>query len=100
MGIMEQKMQEHIEGAISENERLHRELIEAINQKDRWFNEHQKVLDVKNEMADEIKQLRGALEAWIEWEDEQIKKEGPYVGKAINALIIRGRLALKNEETK
>lgn len=36
-----------------------------------------------------------ALKAWLEWEREQIKKEGSYVGKRINELIQQGESALK-----
>jgi hypothetical protein len=43
----------------------------------------------------EVKRLRDALTAWVSWEDEQIRKDGPYVGKKINELIERARLALK-----
>jgi predicted nuclease with TOPRIM domain len=35
---------------------------EVVGQKDRWFNEHQKVLDVKNEMAAEIKLLKTKIQ--------------------------------------
>lgn len=36
-----------------------------------------------------------ALSDWLEWEDEQIKKEGAYVRPCINALINNGKQALK-----
>lgn len=36
-----------------------------------------------------------ALEDWISWEDEQIKKDGAYVRPEINELIKNGKAALK-----
>jgi hypothetical protein len=38
--------------------------------------------------------LRNALQAWLDWEAEQIKKEGPYCGKKINELIAEGTAVL------
>lgn len=35
-----------------------------------------------------------ALANWIEWEREQIRKDGPYVGEAIQELIANGEDAL------
>jgi hypothetical protein len=44
--------------------------------------------------------FRAALEKWIEWETEQISKEGPYLGKAINELINNARAALSKHDKK
>ena len=43
----------------------------------------------------EAKVLEEVVEQWIEWENEQIKKEGPYVGEAITKLIANAKDALK-----
>jgi hypothetical protein len=43
----------------------------------------------------ENKKLREALSNWILWEDEQIKRNGAYVGFDLNCLINQAREALK-----
>lgn len=47
------------------------------------------------ELESENKKLREALKRWILWEQEQIRKEGPYAGKEITALIEAGEKVLK-----
>lgn len=50
-----------------------------------------KIEDLKRKLAI----AKEALKDWIEWEDEQIKKDGAYVRPEINELIKNGKAALK-----
>lgn len=43
---------------------------------------------------------RTALSDWLTWEQDQIRKDGPYVGKRINELIQQGLIVLKAGESK
>lgn len=44
--------------------------------------------------AEKAQPLVEALKAWYDWEQEQIAKEGPYVGRRINELILQAEKAL------
>lgn len=43
--------------------------------------------DKIKELEQELKEAREVITDWIEWEDEQIKKDGAYVRPCINGLI-------------
>lgn len=51
-------------------------------------------------MLADLESIAKALENWHSWEQEQIKKEGPYIGKAINELIKNASEAIKNYREK
>ena len=55
---------------------------------------YQKAVEENRELKSAAEDLAEALENWINWENEQIEKEGPYCGKAINALITDAKQAL------
>ena len=42
-----------------------------------------------------IAELEGALADWMKFEEKSIAKDGPYVGKEINALIKNAQEALQ-----
>ncbi|RTL05207.1 hypothetical protein EKK58_08650 [Candidatus Dependentiae bacterium] len=54
----------------------------------------------RTEMLESQKELVQALENWLTWEAEQVRKSGPYVGEKITKLISDGNNALSNYKKK
>lgn len=48
-----------------------------------------------DQLLADARELQKALGNWLEWEKEQIAKEGPYCGKEITKLINDGNLSLE-----
>lgn len=59
-------------------EEVVRELDEALAQKQRWFNEHQKVLDVKNELLADLKKVNEALNEAVRDMQHIVRTAKPY----------------------
>jgi len=71
------------------------QLAAAKAEAESLFNKNTDLADNLVGAREENLRLRSALEDWIKWEREQIRKEGPYIGKAINSLILAGEEALQ-----
>ena len=56
----------------------------------------------KNEEITKLKEIlrdmKESLGNWLDWESEQIKKDGDYVGEKIKTLINNGRVALEKHK--
>lgn len=88
---------------LSDVERQHREEIKELEAKlaeaevaKREQHSNAELWNLKFQKVD--KKLSIAIEAlsdWIEWEDEQIKKDGAYVSVRLNGLIKQGKVALE-----
>lgn len=85
--------------ALLELQSKHEKLVELKNQEQAGrvnaIFKKMEAIEQYNSLKAKADKLRVALAEWIEWENEQIAKEGHYVGVKINELIKKGKNALK-----
>lgn len=86
--ILEPIFQDKLKKLESENASL-KAIIEVMEaQQDKLAGENR-------ELREKLDLAVGSLKSWYDWEQEQIRKEGPYVGVAINKLINEARETLQ-----
>ncbi len=53
------------------------------------------LIQERGKLREQVKDYEQALRDWIDFENESIKKDGPYVGDKINKIILQAREVLK-----